>query len=648
VLFSGVNDLTLPQVAEFGFLFKDVVLSSYVPATIKFTCVDTSINGITFSGGKILGHDSVSHISSYNIGEAFSVSGFKVKTATTDKWLWCVDGVVYDYLVAGTPNISGITVNVLDGTLSCDLVLNSNPFAYSLSAGDFGAGSGSIGRISSAVPCVTYGGTLEFYNSYQPLLTGNLGPVYSASGSPAPIYLYDIDTNQSNAPISFKATLDTTFDSVPQIITVNRTGLQAGSSLTFTPLSVDGGISGLFNGMASGTSFTFQDEIQSNLISVSVRKMNNMGTQSPSYVTIRASGITPTGTTSTYYVTGINMTSSGEYLYPPTLVSSGYYQVTGLEQAFSSMLFSSGCTGNLDITFSAVERISSASGYLGMRPVLFQNLYTAGTATYYIPESYNAYSSGDGYTSAPMSVVNTGKYSSCFDVPRYYANNKAWFTPFSGKGALKTLADGLTGEVVCVTGVVGASQTGYRVSGISLTNVGQGYNQTSYLPKVSFVRRAGDSLTKNATGVVLAVTGFNYSFANSWDFAYSIGNGEFQSIPYANPNYFSGVTMDANQNYLTIQSSYSGVPNTNPVSVMITIGTEDGSGYGFPITGTKYFSSDPLFLKKNFSVTGDYFSATPSSEPLSFTSTQTQLDTVYNSTAYTQNTWDVNLGDLDF
>lgn len=139
----------------------------------------------------------------------------------------------------------------------------------------------------------------------------------------------------------------------------------------------------------------------------------------------------------------------------------------------------------------------------------------------------------------------------------------------------------------------------------------------------------------------MSQSGF-YNFTGDWLFEYSIDGYNYNTITnYTNTN----VVLQPLNFTLNTRFSYSGLSNTAPVSITFKLTHPTGQWVEY-VTGLKYYDTSTgfFFQVANTSATGTYSPG----QQLSFLFNQAELDTFYSSAAFTNNTWNLAIGDLDF
>lgn len=639
---TGKTSLVLPRVGSYYFEMKNVILDTYSPASITFSTTLQNHN-LSFTSGRVYGMNT-GYIASYNTGKPFSISGWFFDNGSDKSYYGFVNGVSFRTNNVTSAKASGITIN---NDLSFDyLKVASSSIQYTLTfPSAFTVGSALTGQLTADTAGWIFGNSLAFYNSFESLLSGQSSASFVNTGTGITLVFYDNDDSAQNNLINFGLSLDTISGKFTKNFSVPRTGLYNNTITQFNSLSTSNIISGLFDGTWSGRQFVYEDVPQSITLNYNVSTTDSLAQGQSEAIQFSYTPVSPANgqTYQSEYVTGFTLTSSGQYTKLPSVIFTGYYYATGLQQALISLLFSSGCTGYLPVTFTPANGLGKgASGTLITKSVLFKDIYSSGTASYYTIDSYSVISGGTGYTMPPKAVVNTGLYGSkCFDVPKASGFTVAWFSSFDTSGALAPRASYLTGEVLVQTGMVsGGLLTGFFVTGINITNIGSGYNSV-YRPLLSFIRDPSDTLTGNASGTLSTKSTGLYTFSNIWKVETGIAGTD---LIWASGN--SGTMyFDANQNYFSVRITSSGLDNTEPVVAKLSYSTTNGTTLFDYVTGRKYYSTDSGFLKKKSSDITGVFNV---GNDLSFLVSQTELDEFYSADGYTNNTWTIDIGDLDF
>ena len=645
--FTGTNTLYTPLVPQINYLFRNIMVNStgvYSVTTtqyLPFASVGNTSYLFQLSGNQI-SDSSGRFVSTYNTDESFSLSGW-INYPNGNRYL-TINSMVFNTV---EPNISALlgqfTISCpTGGFLKCDLIIQSSPIQTSLSFNNLSVNGSTVGTMNTDTCMYMYNDSMFFYQSFESLLTGTPVMAFLDSRFPSSLVYYDNNTAFYDDGVSFNYYFDTTYANVDIPFVIGRTGLYNSGFYLLTDLTTNSGIfSGLFNGSWSGSGFYYQDTPSTTVFNYQVSLADNAGNTYPMTVNygLNVIGIS-SGNLPANYITGFQLITGGEYLTPPNVSVTGYYFSTGIQQNLQTLLFSSGCTGNLLVTFSGLNGVGTgASGLLMLTPVTLSGIYAAGLQQFNLVSQYVSLNYGTGYTVSPLAQVQTGIYSSaCYDVPNTQGYSYSWFSPFNTYGATIGEAGWFSGISLCTTGLVsGGMLTGYIVTGISVYNIGNGYS-SGLPPLMSFVRKdIPTGLTRNASGNLLMKTGTTVSMSQ-----WSISTGIAGYTLSQGPSYGT-LTMDQNTHYLTVQLLCSGIDATVPISGNITFWTSSTSLVS-PFVYSKYFNNNPTFLKKNSNPLVVYTVSTD----LSFLLNQNDLDTLYSSAGYTNNNWPFTLGDFDF
>ena len=645
--FTGSNILQTPRVSQVTYQMDGIIVDStglYSIQTRQSPPFETGLATtmlFSLASGLVL-DPSGRFVSTYNTGEPFSVSG------------WLDYSSAYRYFSVGKDILSRTPDSTLTGLLSefvlscptsgsltCDMTLKSTRLTEGVSFDPaFYINSFITGSAITSNPMYVTKDSIQFYQSYEALLTG--GPLMAFLDTRFPTYVkyYDNDSSEQNNVINMDYQFDTIYRKVIIPAVINRTGLYSSGIYQQVDVSETGLFSGQFNGIWSGNQFVYQDDIPNSItLSYYIIKSDLQGIVYPSTInwtcvlTNQQPAMLPAE-----YITGFQLTNSGAYASPPLITCSGYYYSTGIQQSLSSLLFTTGCTGDIVVTFSGGGG-SGASGFLQLQPILFSGVYVDGQSWYNIAYNYFTSGVGTGYFTPPKAYINTGMYGQqCYDVPRTLGYNQAWFSPFDTSGTMDVEAGWFTGEALCTTGITGDGLTGYFVTGIDVYNIGTGYSN-SHPPRLVFVRTGVDGEKNDASGILYTKTG-SANPSSNWKFEYSVGGGSWITT---GSSAFDFVMPD-NNHYLNLRLSISGSDVTIPVIGYVQVTHFGGGTVSTPITYIRYFDTGTDALKKKdnsvsqFSIDSD----------LSFLLSQNDLDTLYSSAGYTDNNWPFTEGDFDF
>lgn len=644
--FTGLNTLYTPRVSQLNYSFKNIVVDTtgeYTFCSIHFcpTSRYVSSTGTLFSlvNGRLM-DASGRFVSTYNTGEMFSTSGW-LDFVSNYRYLFIDNSLhrtIDTTISSGVVGAISITCPT-SGALTCDILLNSCRMSDAISFSNFPTRGSVTGYITASHDMFVNNDTLRFYQSYETLLTGGSLLAFVDTRYLTPIVYYDADSSSTNNAFTFDYSYSTTFNQSTNQITLSRTGLYDSGIVQLIDLNDNTTFSGLFDGVWSGNRFVYQDE--RSILSLNYLVLVTDAIGNPYYpITGRYEISIPS--TGRYmkaeYISGFSLTSSGEYSNPPLITVTGYYSCTGIQQTLQSLLFSSGCSGNLQTTFSGGGG-AKATGELQLATVLFTGVYSSDAKYFRIVNGYTTVNIGTGYTSAPKAYVNTGMYGiDCFDVPLSSGYNYAWFKPFDTSGTMDVEAGYFTGVALCVTGIMEDATTGYFVTGIDVYNIGTGYNNL-LVPFMSFVRTGADTLTKNASGILFTNTG-SINNVSGWKAQVGVAGTSL-----TNSGFIGNLFLNEDPTF-AVDILCSGLDITEPITgrIIVWVTTLQSS----PVTGyftySKYFDISPTALKKKdnelipFSVNTD----------LSFLLSQGELDSLYSSAGYTNNNWPFTEGDFDF
>ena len=570
--FTGINTLYLPQVSGFSFNLYNITLSDFNnPVTFYF--FDSGVNSFYFKflSGYIY-DNSGKAISSCNLSDYQTLNGY-------------VGGNTLSYQINGISNeipvnfsrLEGLNISSSSTVVNCDVSIDSNPINYSVSfPSTYNVSGQLVGVINSDTSFIVYNPSLLFYNNSFQLLTppSNIFTINSGSNN---FPLQDVDPVSVSYLNTFLLGLNSSFGDIGGKFSSNR-NVYAAELLTLSDYASNVYYQdSLFDGSWSGNSFSYSDNPLSYNISFNTIYGDIFGDSLPSTASIKYESLYPVDKSgyAASYVTGFELTSSGLYSgSAPSVSFTNYYYVTGLEKANESFLFSSGCSGRILTTFSGGTPSGNASGYLNLVSIYLSGIYGDGVKAYKAVSDYSALNSGSGYKSSPNIILATG--GSCYSLPDYSGVELGQFKKISGYGSLLSQAGGLYGEVL-TTGITGSggTVTGYRVTGLNLTNIGYGYG-SSYPPTLSFTRSAGDPLTNNASGTLSHKSTGLYNFTGFWNA--TVGSSGLSVYSLSSKNYYSGdFQVGQFQDYINLAVGVSGLDNTSPVTGLLTVYLSNGS-----------------------------------------------------------------------
>ena len=639
MLITGSNFHLIPQVKQLSFAFSNINLPGTGIAEIGIS--GSGIVKFRFANNKIY-NESGGFIGVYDSNSNTNISG----DLNTGHYSYYIDGdLIVSKLSRSTENYSKFFVNVTGATLNADIYLKSNaiPITVTIPTG-FVSLSNLTGTLQNSSENSFYIYDI-FTQSLQrdvPLFSGTYSGMVQ-SGTTVNFALNDANDSLFDDTLDFLLGFNTSLGQITGLYTSNRV---SGLDIIETNLINDYSgvsISMLFDG--SGTNinkFNYVNSPASKILTYEIFSTDLRGDSQDKTINVLFEAVSPLSGAyySGNYVTGFSLTSSGEYLYPPTAQFTGYYYVSGLTYNLHSLLLNSGCTGIVPVLFTG-NYGAKASGFLTSSKVYLQDVYNAGIKYYYIPTAFTMITGGTGYLSPAQASLNTGIYSNCYDVADHFGYNYLIYKPFSAYGDMASQANYLTGIVLTVTGLVnGGTQTGYLVTGLDITNPGFGYNINAF-PKMSFLRSGLDGLTSNATGVFTIKQSGLYDFTSHWTVKTGISNTSLVVLASGT----SGATnLSSEHNYLTAQVSLSGKDHTEPLVGKLTISTADGQSVYNLISGIREYNSTTGFLKKKNILEALKI---PASYDLNFLLSQEDLDVFYSSEQYKTN-FTITLGDLDF
>jgi hypothetical protein len=643
---TGNNFRLTPEVSQMRLSFSDLALLGTGRSEIGVSGAGNILK-FQFSGSRVISPDN-KWVGSYNSGEPFDLD-------------WIINSTGYQFSLGNSIianrkaktnfNIQRFFINTLSGA---PITANAKIYCQDMAATidfdtNFLALQNLTGRVSNstAVNFRVFDSSMSFLGTNATLLsglvTGDITGLTTRTFS-----LSDLNTSRFDSEVQFLLKLNTTIGPLSGQFTVNRlSGLDTVYSKLVTSVSGSGiNIPVLFDGSGvSGNVFTYYNTPASYLVSYFASSTDLRGDGQDKIITVKLETSSPveSGAYRKDYVTGFSIVSGGEYINPPTLIATGYDFVSGLDWVLSSILLSSGCSGDLPVRFSGNNSNSSnASGVLKTTRVMLSGTYGEGLNTYYLPQSFSLVSGGTGYVTTPRGWLQTGIYSNCYDVGAKYNTTYSLYKPFSGSGLMASQADFLTGEVLCqATPVSGGAVSGYKVTGVRITNPGSGYLSGVYIPKVAFYRSSGDTLTANATGnFMMATTGF-YSLTGNWSLETGLSSTNLVLMTGT-----SGIAyLTADQSYFTVKINQSGRDYTSPIVAKMTVALSGAESLIHLLTGSKRYDTSTGFLKKKNTLGLTTYS--PNAE-LSFLLEESDIDAYYSSAAFMGNTPTIDIGDLDF
>jgi hypothetical protein len=640
MLFSGNTFRLTPEANQMGFVFSGISIDGTGVAEMGFSGQNNTIK-FSFNNNRIFAPDG-KFVGTYNQNEPFLLNGF----IDTGRYQIYLDGgLVANRKPKSNFTIQRFYVKTTGINLSSSVRLYSDDIPTTLLASDtFNALTSLTGSIRNESPINfrVFRSSLTFYQSSSELLSGSITGNVTGNYTGLSFALNDGNTSRFDSEVRFILSLDTSIGPLSGTFTANRV---SGLDLIIRKMTTNSTgvvLSGLFDGSGRlPNKFVFTPVSQSAFLNYYASISDLRGQQQNKSFNIKIENLSHADGQAykSEYVTGFSLSSSGEYLKVPTAKFTGYYFVNDLDWNLSTMILSSGCTGNLPVTFSGLGGLG-ASGEIVSRRTFLSGIYGAGVNIFYLPYQFNLLSGGTGYLQTPTAFIFTGKYPNCFDVAKN-SGSSSIYTAFNGSGKLTPSAAFLTGEVLYKTGLVSGGQlTGYIVTGLEITNPGSGYSSV-FLPRMSFIRQAGDTLITGATGSFSMKASGSYSLTGNWSVKTGVSN--------TNLTYMTGTSgvlnLLPNQNYFTIQVNFSGIDNTEPLATKVTVSMIGGSTIVHNISGLKFYDTTTGFLKKKNDLEATRFVV---GSLLSFSLSQSDLDNYYSSSEFVNNSFTVDFGDLDF
>ena len=568
---SGNTSFVLPQVSNLSFLISNISISNL--NSLSFTFSDTGSQSFSFNfASGLISTDK--YISTYNTTDKTNIYGYINSSGIT----YSVNDV-YGRQTGSFLNLNKLYAYVSGTVAYCDISIYSPQINYSLSFPSLYSFGGVLtGALTSDTVFDIKKSSVLFNNSnlYTNLLTttGLTGRINTGTNN---LLFQDLDPSNFEYVNKFLISLSPTFGDIGSNVSTYRGNFYNRNAFGLT--GYDSNIyskSGLFDGVWSGNKFVYTDVSESFNLNYYAQNTDYVGTVLTIPASIKFEAINPSNNTSykSEYVTGFNLTSSGLYSgNTPTANFSSYYYVDGIPQALNNLLFSTGCSSTLSINYSG-NATGAASGYLTLRDIYLSGLYAAGINGFKGAFAYTSYSNGSGYTGVPIITWGTG--GNCFSLPDKSGESGQFKKIHNTSGVVYTHAGSLTG-LVLTSGYMnsGGIVTGYKVTGLTITNIGSGYNDT-FPPKISFVRWTGDPLTSNASGVFSYKKTGLYNFTGSWNITYNFLDSTNYSLNKYSGYYSGDIAFPYNKNNLGINISLSGLDHTSPISGLLTV----NMGYG--------------------------------------------------------------------
>lgn len=606
MILTGENILSLPDTHKLRFVWDDVVVSSYAPVYFGLTGENTSLS-FKMESGKVfdpLGR----YVYSYRTGSSISIDGIfeggSFRYGIDDKTVVGRGGAP-DFTVTGwylnTTDDVAIQPSFYTPAIDYDIILQSSFAATKFLSGTV------INNSEVSFTVKDY--SIVYYHNDRPDFSGYIyGKV--PSGSSFGFLLKDTPQLLEDQTFKFYLTLKTNVGDLSKMFTVSRVSGFNGEQHILVEGNEPEPIISVFSGSGGANIFKFQPTSGYEDVFLSYNAYDTNGNDVEKTAKIQFYPVLPTGTGyyTGNYLTGFGVTSSGRYQTCPVAKFSGYYHVEDIDFVTSGILMSSGCLG--DIPFYGVSVDGFGAGLTGHtlgKTISISGVYDNGT--YYVVTGFAIENSGTGYTQAPTVKLQSGAYANCKDVPAYFGSNQWLFEPFDATAVLGADAAYLSGETICFSG---SGKNYYQVSGITYTNVGSGYDQTTYVPRMHFERAAGDAFASsgNATGkFYFNTTASVYSQTGFWE----VFSGRASETPVA----FGGAFMSLLSGYTGVMSLGEGendfvirvynrigdYPSSTVLRLIVT--PEAGESVTFDITGQRTYSTDLGHLKKNLVPSGD-------------------------------------------
>lgn len=562
--FSGVNNYVLPQVQNFSFCITGIRAQDTNPFFFKF--YDTGNNSFifNFSGGYIFTNRI---IGTYNTIKENSISGFISNNVLNYKI-----NNIFTQETLSFNKLSGMLYSGTSSVVQGKVFVNSNPINYSFSFDtQYKLGGILTGTLITDTTFDINSDNFLSLNSNTNLLSGvkTTGRMYSGTNY---LTFQDVDYLNLEYFNNFIAGFQTTFGGFGGNYSVYRGEFYSNNVLNLTDYNsnVYSG-SSLFDGFISGGNFYYKDAPTSYNLAYHLQNLDYQGNVLPISLAVKFEPLHPLNNSlySASYITGFSITNSGSYSgAAPTASFNKYYSVPGISQELQKLLFSTGCPNQLQIGFGGACT-KEASGYLTLNDVYISGFYGESIKPFKGVFGYTPYSVGSGYTGAPITIWGTG--GSCFSLPD--VSGAAFpFMPINGtSGAIVSHSDYLTGIPLFLnlTGLDG-SVTGYKLSGLQITNIGSGYSST-FPPKITLKRYLGDVGMNNGSGIFLLKDSGVYDFTGIWEITYNfLDSGNF-FLDNSGSFYTGNLTLPYNTNSLGFNIKAANIDNTEPISGLLTL-----------------------------------------------------------------------------
>lgn len=593
----------LPQVKNFSFSINEINVSDLNPVSFKFYDTGNISFSFDFESGFIK-TDKIIYL--YNTKENINIEGYlknsklyyKINDVTSEKNIdFLGEPTNFSYLDKILIKSSGTEVNF-------NIFINSNPINYSFEVEPNYSFKGALsGKIKTNTPFNIKDYSLLFYNSNLNLLSGEnnmTGKVFSGENI---FTLKDIDNLNLEYNNPFLINFNTIFGILQQNFSSYRGGFYSNKIINIieSPLNNYSSYS-LFDGIWSGNRFIYTGDATVLDLFFNLENIDYLGNEIPISGEIRFDLFSPYR--AKYYITGFQLTNSGLYSgQPPTLSFPKYYYVEGISQNFQDLLFSSGCSNKILINYSGSSS-EGASGYLKSRDVYVNGIYGNGINKFKAIFGYTPYSSGDGYTGAPVILWGTG--GECYSLPDIYGESGQFKKINGTKANIKAHADYAVGYPLTsgITGL-GGLITGFVVTGITMTNLGSGYYNPilgrSYPQIIHFNRSEGDLLNNDASGYFTYLNEIDVSnnfpnFNISYNF---LDANEYNLGLRTSDNVFTGLfSKPYGKNVMNIKIKHN-LDYVNPVYAGLYLKMQNNNIFNIFTTGIildKTYDPDPSAL----------------------------------------------------
>lgn len=510
MIFSGNTSLSLPKVKNFSFLIDKINTSDLKYFSFTLSDLKDFPFSFVFESGFIY-TDKI--ISCYNNKEASTIEGY-VKNGN----LFYKINETYGRMTGSFSNLDKLSISTSGNPIDCDLLFNSDPINYSIIFNSKYPLSGNLtGNFYSDTEFEIKDFSLKFLNSNNDLLEKDLSfdlltnnIVYSGNNY---FILKDVDPIELEYNNLFITYTNTIFDELNFKNNSYRGDFYSKQIINIAENELNNYVSySLFDGIWSGNRFTYTGDATVLNLFFNLENIDYLGNEIPISGEIQFDLWSPYR--AKHYITGFQLTNSGLYSgQPPTISFPKYYYVEGISQNFQDLLFSSGCSNKILINYSGSSS-GGASGYLKSRDVYVSGIYGNGINKFKAIFGYTPYSSGDGYTGAPIILWGTG--GECYSLPDVYGESGQFKKINGTKANIKAHSDYAVGYPL-TSGITGQGGliTGFVITGITMTNLGSGYYNynllRTYPQNIYFNRYEGDLLNNDASGYFTYLNEFDTS-----------------------------------------------------------------------------------------------------------------------------------------